>query len=110
LLPAADCAVFVVLELWHIYMAMRPTGGASGAVPTVEGKPLFVPSRVSTIGVAAILFLFAVLVTATGDLLQLPVPAVALRWLSFGLAVGLLARAVGEFKYVGFFKRVRGSR
>src|SRR4051812_21907949 len=98
LLPAAVCAVFVVLALWHIYMAMRPTGGASGAVPTVEGKPLFVPSRASTFGVAVVLFLFAMLVAATGGLLQLPVPAVALRWLSFGLAAGLLARAVGEFK------------
>jgi hypothetical protein len=26
------------------------------------------------------------------------------------LALGLLARAIGEFRYVGFFKRVRGSR
>jgi hypothetical protein len=25
-------------------------------------------------------------------------------------ALGLFARAIGEFKYVGFFKRVRGSR
>ena len=29
---------------------------------------------------------------------------------SYALALGLLARAIGEFKYVGFFKRVRGSR
>ena len=33
-----------------------------------------------------------------------------LRWASFALALGLLARAIGEFKYVGFFKRIRGSR
>jgi hypothetical protein len=30
-------------------------------------------------------------------------------WLSYGLALGLLARAVGDFKYVGFSKRVRGT-
>ena len=33
-----------------------------------------------------------------------------LVWLSYVLAVGLLGRAIGEFRYVGFFKRVRGSR
>jgi hypothetical protein len=33
-----------------------------------------------------------------------------LSWLSLALALGLLARAIGEFRYVGFFKRVRGSR
>ena len=37
-------------------------------------------------------------------------PRVVLAWLSYALALGLLARAIGEFKYVGFFKRVRGSR
>ena len=31
-------------------------------------------------------------------------------WMSYGLALGLLARAIGEFRYVGFFKRVRSSR
>jgi hypothetical protein len=38
------------------------------------------------------------------------VPLDVLSWLSYALALGLAARAVGEFKYVGFFKRVRGSR
>ena len=37
-------------------------------------------------------------------------PRLALVWLCYGLALGLLARAIGEFNYVGFFKRVRGSR
>lgn len=29
---------------------------------------------------------------------------------SYALSFGLLARAIGEFKYLGFFKRVHGSR
>ncbi|MES2318120.1 MAG: DUF3995 domain-containing protein [Pseudomonadota bacterium] len=31
-------------------------------------------------------------------------------WLSYALAAGLFARGVGEFNYLGLFKRVRGSR
>ncbi len=37
-------------------------------------------------------------------------PKAALKWLSVALALGLLARAVGDFKYVGFFKKLRDSR
>jgi len=37
-------------------------------------------------------------------------PPAVLSWLSCALALGLFMRAVGEFKCVGFFQRVRGSR
>ena len=103
-------AVFVVLALWHFYMAAAPAGGRGGAVPTTQGKPLFVPSTKATIAVGGVLLVFAVLVAATAGLLAIGLPSWLLRWLSYGLALGLLARAIGEFRYVGFFKRVVGSR
>ena len=102
--------VFTLLAGWHFFMALYPSRGASGAVPTSNGEPLFVPSTRATLAVGVVLLLFAVLVAATAGMLALGVPDVVLRWLSYALALGLLARAVGEFKYVGFFKRVRGSR
>jgi len=106
------CAAFLVLAGWHVYMALMPRvgSGESGAVPSVGGKPLFVPSRNATLGVAVVLALFAGLVATTAGLVSLGLPAVVLSWLSYALALGLAARAVGEFRYVGFFKRVRGSR
>ena len=106
------CAVFLVLAGWHVYMALMPRvgSGESGAVPSVGGKPLFVPSRHATLAVAVVLLLFAALVAATAGLVPLALPPVLLAWMSYALALGLLARAIGEFKYVGFFKRVRGSR
>jgi hypothetical protein len=109
-LAVAVCLVFVALAIWHIGMVMWPTLGESAAVPSIEGKPLFVPSRKNTIAVAIALLLFAGLVAATAGVLSVGLPRVALSWLSFGLALGLLARGIGEFKYVGLFKRVRGSR
>ena len=74
------------------------------------GKPLFAPSTRATVAVGVVLLLFAGLVAATGRLLEVGVSPRLLSWLSLALALGLLARAIGEFKYVGFFKRVRGSR
>ena len=109
-LPFIVCSVFLGLGVWHFYMAATPASRETGAVPSVEGRPLFVPSPRATVGVGVVLVLFALLVAGTARVLPLGVPIFALRWLSYALAFGLLARAVGEFKYVGFFKRVRGSR
>lgn len=101
---------FVALAVWHFRMALWPAAGTSGTVPSVSGKPLFVPSARATVLVGVVLLLFACLVAATAGLLEVGIPVRVLSWLCYALALGLLARAVGEFKYVGFFKRVRGSR
>lgn len=101
---------FIALALWHFRMAFLPVTGGGGAVPSVSGKPLFVPSARATVAVGIVLLLFACLVAATAGFVQLGVPQSVLSWLSYALALGLLARAIGEFKYVGFFKRVRDSQ
>jgi len=102
--------VFVALAVWHFGMVAWPTQGRTGAVPSVDEKPLFVPSIAATVVVGLVLLLFAVLVAATAGLVQVGVSPKVLSWACLALACGLLARAIGEFKYVGFFKRVRGSR
>lgn len=100
----------MAMALWHFYMALARWSREGGAVPSVGGKPLFVPSRKATFAVGVVLLLFAGLVAATAKMFPVGLPIAALSWLSYALALGLLARAVGEFKYVGFFKRVRDSR
>jgi Protein of unknown function (DUF3995) len=109
-LPHAVCFIFVALAVWHFYMALVPSAGARGAVPSVEGKPLFVPTRGATAAVGVVLLLFAALVLATAGTISLGVPQTALSWLSYALAVGLFGRAVGEFRYLGLFKRVHGTQ
>lgn len=111
---SAVSVIFVILALWHLKMALSTgasrSGSESGAVPSLAGRPLFVPSRTSTLLVAVALFVFAALVLATAGLLPVAVPRRVLSWSSGLLAFGLLARAIGDFRYVGFFKRVRGSK
>ena len=109
-LPITVCSAFIVLALWHFYMAFASHAGVGAAVPSVDGKPLFIPTKKMTVALGVALLLFALLVAATGGLFSLGVPDVLLTWLSYALALGLFARAIGDFKYVGFFKRVRDSR
>jgi hypothetical protein len=110
LLPYALSFAFALIAAWHFYMAFLPRTGAHGAVPSVDGKPLFIPSRHATIAVGVSLVLFAALVLATAGLIPLGLPQIALSSLSYVLALGLLGRAVGEFRYVGFFKRIHGTK
>jgi len=107
-LAPAVCLGFVALALWHFYMALRPHG--EGAVPSVSGRPLFVPSHRATTAVGIVLVLFAGLVAATAGLVAIGLPRTVLSWLSYALALGLLLRAVGDFRCVGFFKRVHGTK
>jgi hypothetical protein len=109
LLAPALAAVFVLLSCWHIGMAVAPAP-AQGAVPSVDGKSLFTPSRAATLMVAIVLLLFAALMAATGGMIQTGLSSALLTGLCYALATGLLLRAIGDFKYLGLFKRVRGSR
>ena len=94
----------------HAYWGIRGEFGRSAAVPEVDGRPLFLPSRAACFAVAALLAVAVWVLLIGGELL----PDLGQRWLGVvgPVAVGLvlLARAVGDFRYVGFFKRVRGSR
>jgi hypothetical protein len=104
------CGIFVVLGMWHIYWALGGAFAKAAAIPEVDGAPAFSPSRGLTALVGVALFCFALLLVVTSGLFSLPVPADVLSWLCYALALALFARAVGEFRLVGFFKRVRGTR
>ena len=110
MLAVVVCAVFSGLGVWHFAMALAPFPRESVAVPYVNGRPLFVPSAIATAAVGVGLLFCALLVASTAGIVAArPSPRV-LTALCTGLALVLLLRAVGDFRYVGFFKSVRGSR
>jgi Protein of unknown function (DUF3995) len=108
-ITTAVVAAFALLSLIHCYWALGGRAGKSAAIPQVSNRPAFTPSAFATFAVAIGLALCALLVAATARWITSPLPANWLRWLCFALALGLLGRAVGDFRLVGFFKRVRGT-
>jgi hypothetical protein len=103
-------AIFGGLGVWHFAMALAPFPRDSVAVPYVNGRPLFVPSVTATAAVGVSLFLCALLVLSTAGVVSVGLSPRVLSALCAALALGLLLRAVGDFRYVGFFKSVRDSR
>jgi hypothetical protein len=110
ILAVAICAVFVALGLWHFYWTLGGSAGRRGAIPEIDGRPTLKPSKTAIAAVALALLLCAALVAVTADLVHFDSPRWLLSWLCYGLAFALLARAIGDFRFVGFFKRVRGTR
>jgi len=103
-------AVFALLSGIHALWACGVGKGKDAAIPALDGHPAFVPCAAATFGVAIVLALCALLVAASAGFIMSNVPASWITWLAFLLAVALVARAVGDFRLVGFFKRVRGTR
>jgi len=109
ILAAVIVAIFIVLALAHVYWALGGRIAWLAAIPEVGGRPTFTPSAAATVLVAIALLACAGLVAGTAGILAVPLSPSVLNWLSFALALALLLRAVGDFRLVGFFKRVRGT-
>ena len=108
--PFALALVLVALAGIHIYWAVTGAASGSGFVPESHGQPLFHPSRLATVAVAAALLVAAYIAAARGQLMTPAAPGSLIHWLCIGAGVVFVLRAVGEFHYVGFFKSVHGTR
>jgi hypothetical protein len=98
--------IFVALSALHVYWAFGGSGVRTAVIPTVDGRPTLKPSMSATLVVAFLLALSALILVAA-------VSGWAPTWLfrlgAAGIGLVLLARAVGDFRTVGFFKRVRDT-
>jgi hypothetical protein len=101
-------AVLALLAIVHCFWAVGGRTGMVAAVPSGDRGPLFKPGRIATLFVAAALMGLAGLFALSAGMFGRA--DWAQRWPAAALAVTalvFLARAVGEFNYVGLFKRRR---
>ena len=102
--------ILATLGLVHTYWALGGRSPSAATVPQVAGRAAFKPSRLGTLAVATALFVAATLVAIAGGLLTDPLSPPIARVLTFGLGGVFLARSIGDFRLVGFFKRARDSQ
>ena len=109
-LAVALIATFAFLASIHVYWAFGGRFAKVAAIPELRGTPSFVPGRMATLLVACALFACAGLIGAASGFVDAPVSSLVIQWGCFALALLLLLRAIGDFRLVGFFKKVRGTR
>jgi|SRR6185295_3164757 len=111
-LATLEAAVLFLLAALHVYWALGGRRGLSAALPqrAPGAAAAFIPGAPLTFGVAAILALGGMVSLGLGGWLQPQlVPDAWLRVLGAAGAAAFGARAVGDFRLVGFFKKVRGT-
>lgn len=105
----ALAVVLTGISLLHVYWAMTGVGGSAGVPSRTDGKPVFRPGPIATLAVAAALAFAAIIVLGRASFLTVGLPEFVLRAGIWGIAATFVARTIGEFRYVGLFKRVRGT-
>jgi hypothetical protein len=107
---AGAAAALAAAAALHAYWAAGGRAGLGAAVPERNGRPAFAPGRLATAAVAVALLAAAVLPAIRLHGAPAALPGSLLAVACWVLALLFTVRAIGDFHYVGFFKRVRGSR
>ncbi len=99
--------IFLLLSTLHFYWAVGGKWGLDDAVPTnTEGKKILKTSVLSCIVVGTGLIFFALYYFLPLIEISIPEPLYFLSWL---IPAIFLIRSIGDFKYVGFFKRIKST-
>lgn len=103
--------IFAIISGIHFYWGFGGKWGIKAVVPTKDDQtPLFVPSTISTFVVAVGTLFFGVLYLIKFEFIQLSLP-LGLDKYGFWIIISIfILRAIGEFNYVGFFKKHKSSQ
>jgi hypothetical protein len=107
-------AIFLFLSGLHIYWIMGGQWGLDAAIPTQDNQvKLFTPGILATLVVSTGLagFGFIVFLNTPGIDLQIPFGLDFIRQYGlWAIVVIFTLRAIGDFNYVGFFKKHRQTK
>lgn len=101
--------IFTVLGLLHFYWAAGGSLGGGAAIPSVAGEKIFTPSTFASTVVGLLLLLGMYAFVGRIGYLTFGFPSWLFRTGTTMIAVLFLLRAIGEFRYVGFFKSIKDS-
>lgn len=103
--------IFFSLSAIHIYWASGGKWAGGAVIPTINDEVKAVmPGPIPTLMVAAVLSGFGLLVLVKSDWLNIEIPSLLLTYGIWAIAVIFLIRAIGDFRYVGFFKNYKQTR
>ena len=92
----------------HVYWASGGSWGSVAAVPEKsDGEALFKPKAVGTVVVALLLLVACAALLTEGEVVDLLGRIGVSEAICIACAAVFFLRAVGDFNYIGFFKKIR---
>ena len=111
LLSIINALIFILLGAIHFYWGIGGKWGSIQALPQnlSNGTPLFLPSIVACFAVALGLWAMAIVTLNQVGLMHLNLPNIFNQYCLYVIGSIFLLRAIGDFKYVGFFKSIKNT-
>lgn len=108
LLTILIACIFILLSALHFCWAAGSSWGIDGAIPkTPDGEWVMQPKKMDSAIVGLGLLLFAVFYLIQADYIMMNLPSWAVKIAGWLIPSIFFLRAIGDFKYVGFFKRIK---
>jgi len=110
ILGIIESIIFIILSGIHFNWAFGGKWGFEKALPTNEnGEKVLNPKRIDSAIVGLGLFIFAIYYLLKVGLISLEIPNWIMYYAGWLIAAIFIARAIGEFKYIGFFKKIKNT-
>lgn len=102
--------LFLGLAIIHFYWALGGQWALKKAVPVNhQGEPLFKPGKLDCVIVGIGLLFCGILYLSLTDWIELVFPFWFKNSVLWIIPIAFTLRALGDFNYVGFFKKVKSS-
>lgn len=102
--------MLIMISFIHVYWAFGGRWGSSAALPQkVGGGVVFKPRMPETLAVACLILIVSFILMAQSESLPFFKANPFTEWSCIICAFVFFIRAVGDFKYLGFFKKIKHS-
>ncbi|WP_165861151.1 DUF3995 domain-containing protein [Paenibacillus paeoniae] len=104
-------SVFTLIGALHLYWLLGGKWGMHAAIPTIADRDqvLFTPGKLATSIVMLLLWLAAFWMLLLGQEWSSLLPSWLITIGGYTISATFLIRSIGDFRYLGFFKRYRQS-
>lgn len=103
--------IFIVLALIHFNWVIGNTWGFDQSLPTdTQGERLFTPGKIDSAIVGFGLTAFGFFYLLQTGFVSIEIPLWIEKYATWIIPAIFLLRALGDFKYLGFFKKIKDTQ
>lgn len=110
ILAYTNAIILILISAIHFYWAAGGKWATDRVFPEIKSSKPIRPSILATVFVAFVFLGFAIIYLSKTPLFSIQLPLFFKRYGVLILAGIFIIRAIGEFKYVGFFKTMKDSK
>jgi Protein of unknown function (DUF3995) len=109
-LIAINTLLFLLIAAIHIYWAFGGKWGINAVLPTKsDGNLILQPSPIGTLCVAAGLLILAIITICNADGCSFFFRKQYIEYGNYAITALFFLRAIGDFMYIGFTKRIKNT-